>query len=423
MLVRNDWQDSLLGRLGVNAPAQRHAVLGATILFMLLTFIPLGSHKASTPAVSGQNNSIAASGTADPPGGVAGGKNGGDAKPVPSEVALPAYEVIDKLKRMDGVMHGEVLVPSYSQAMPAADRQRVAKSIAEQEGFDVVLLFSTRDAQKAAYSESFSNAHPDASAGYLGEWGDGKFTPAVAAEQKIEVELDANDLARLKALAMKIEAFHARFHKAYLAKKQYENDPDVKKRISAWESYRQVFLTDNSTLYEEVEKIQPPRAKSFLKSILQPHAFMYLATSQDKNHAEYQTRIAEYEANLIKVNDFLKRSKPGVAKVQSSNAADNDRPSRWLNETYKVTVRRVKDKVWEEVEETTGRVVWRYTETARTKDYTELYCPKRKYEIRLLTKRMELKKDGKWTWVADGRWAAPSGGPDNSKAGGIPKKN
>jgi hypothetical protein len=36
---------------------------------------------------------------------------------------------------------------------------------------------------------------------------------------------------------------------------------------------------------------------------------------------------------------------------------------------------------------------------------------------------MELKKDGKWTWVADGRWAAPSGGPDNSKAGGIPKKN
>ncbi|WP_339736262.1 serine/threonine-protein kinase [uncultured Gimesia sp.] len=77
---------------------------------------------------------------------------------------------------------------------------------------------------------------------------------------------------------------------------------------------------------------------------------------------------------------------------------------RWHNDTYKVTARQTGDKSWEEVQDATGKVLWRYSETSRTKESVELYCPKRKYEVRLLNKRMELKKGGKWTWVANGHW-------------------
>ncbi len=92
---------------------------------------------------------------------------------------------------------------------------------------------------------------------------------------------------------------------------------------------------------------------------------------------------------------------------QKEKMVINTTLSRWHNDTYKVTVRQVSDKVWEEVQDATGKAVWRYSETTRTKDSVELYCPKRKYQIRLLTKRMELKKDGKWTWVANGHWKTP----------------
>jgi len=94
-----------------------------------------------------------------------------------------------------------------------------------------------------------------------------------------------------------------------------------------------------------------------------------------------------------------------------------------LNETYNFTVRRVRDKVWEEAENKTGRVTWRYTETQRTKDYTELFDPKRKYEVRLRADRMELKKGGKWIWVAKGHWEAAPKNPSKTNSSGVRKKN
>ena len=88
---------------------------------------------------------------------------------------------------------------------------------------------------------------------------------------------------------------------------------------------------------------------------------------------------------------------------------ENDSRARWINETYDTTVRYVPEKkVWEEVDNKTGRVNWVDKEMGRTGDYVELFSPERKAEIRLLDKRMEQQLNGKWSWVANGRWdAAP----------------
>jgi hypothetical protein len=94
-----------------------------------------------------------------------------------------------------------------------------------------------------------------------------------------------------------------------------------------------------------------------------------------------------------------------------SDGAEDDSRVRWINETYNTTVRYVSNKtVWEEVDNKTGRVNWIDRETARTAKYVELFSPEQKSEIRLRAERMEQKLDGKWQWVANGRWdTQPSG--------------
>ena len=83
-----------------------------------------------------------------------------------------------------------------------------------------------------------------------------------------------------------------------------------------------------------------------------------------------------------------------------------DLRSKWVNDTYKDRiVRRDDTGAWQEVDSNTGAVIWEEKETSRTQEYVEVFCPKRSYEIRIFADRMELKKDGKWTWVANGRWA------------------
>ncbi|QDV49440.1 hypothetical protein [Gimesia fumaroli] len=100
--------------------------------------------------------------------------------------------------------------------------------------------------------------------------------------------------------------------------------------------------------------------------------------------------------------------KKNTDKKSESGQSNSETPDtvllNWHNDTYKVTVRQTGKDSWEEVQDATGKVVWKYSEKSRNKEFVELYCPKRKYEVRLLNKRMELKKDGKWIWVADGHW-------------------
>jgi serine/threonine protein kinase len=98
-------------------------------------------------------------------------------------------------------------------------------------------------------------------------------------------------------------------------------------------------------------------------------------------------------------NESEEASLESPASSIAKNGAGDTLRSRWLNETYNVTVRRAGDKSWEQVENKTGRVKKRYTET---------FDAQRKQEIRLFANRMELKKDGKWIWVAKGRWDAAS---------------
>ena len=93
---------------------------------------------------------------------------------------------------------------------------------------------------------------------------------------------------------------------------------------------------------------------------------------------------------------------------KASDLDNDDLRFKWLNETYNTSVHWVKDKVWEEVDNKTGRVSYVYNETARIKEHIEIFCPKRNYEVRLLAGKMELKKDGKWGWVANGKWDAPA---------------
>lgn len=94
-----------------------------------------------------------------------------------------------------------------------------------------------------------------------------------------------------------------------------------------------------------------------------------------------------------------------TSSSETSDPSNDDSRDRWINKTYNTTVRYVKGrKVWEEVDNKTGRVNWVDKEIARTADYIELFSPERKSEIRLRAERMEQKLDGEWKWVANGQW-------------------
>lgn len=93
---------------------------------------------------------------------------------------------------------------------------------------------------------------------------------------------------------------------------------------------------------------------------------------------------------------------------EKENVAATDENDRleWLNASYNTTLRHVKGKEWAEFDNKTGKVHLKYTETARTKDSLEVFCAERKQELRFLANKAELKKDGKWGWVANGHWVA-----------------
>lgn len=92
-------------------------------------------------------------------------------------------------------------------------------------------------------------------------------------------------------------------------------------------------------------------------------------------------------------------------KSKSDDESDSTLPSSWLNTTYNVTVRRVGDSNWQEIDQKTGRNLNHYKTVSNNNEYTELYDEKRKYEVRLYADKMMLKKDGKWIRVAQGHWS------------------
>ncbi len=95
-----------------------------------------------------------------------------------------------------------------------------------------------------------------------------------------------------------------------------------------------------------------------------------------------------------------------ASSQENKNALENARQSEWANESYNTTIRRVKDSDWDEKDNKTGRVVLLYRETGRTADYIDLLCPERNYTVRIFVQRnrLELDKNGKWEWGANGHW-------------------
>lgn len=92
-----------------------------------------------------------------------------------------------------------------------------------------------------------------------------------------------------------------------------------------------------------------------------------------------------------------------------SPAIDKSR-SRWLNETYDATWIHIKGKQWDQIDNKTQKLVFVFTETARTADYIEIFNPIRKEKLRMTAKRMEsISSNGQWAWLAHGHWVVPTG--------------
>ncbi len=213
-----------------------------------------------------------------------------------------------------------------------------------------------------------------------------------------------DDLDQYGDLAMQLEQLFTRLESAKSERLRDDN--------AGWGAFARKWQTDFSNTQKSIQGIADPYARLCVGGPLGPLNLMFSGIASE-DHGKYQRSKSDYEERLKEQNEFLQKHAGTVqVKVVNDDAEkagdlDNDDPrSTWLNETYNTSVRWVKDKVWEEVDNKTGSVSYVYNETARTKDHIEIFCPKRKYEVRLLAGKMELKKDGKWGWVANGKWDA-----------------
>ena len=91
-------------------------------------------------------------------------------------IQLPAYEVLEKIKMINGTVFVSVLINSYSTDTPESERSKTTSILAERLNADQLDLYCTREAHNANYSSSFANAHPDAlEKGFLGTYKNGSF--------------------------------------------------------------------------------------------------------------------------------------------------------------------------------------------------------------------------------------------------------
>jgi hypothetical protein len=98
-------------------------------------------------------------------------------EPRPPSPELPEYEVLQVVQEYRSTrLYAEVLVPSLSPASDLEDKRRIARAIAELEGFDSMTVYCTREARKAHYNMDFATQNPDVLVqGYLGDLERGRF--------------------------------------------------------------------------------------------------------------------------------------------------------------------------------------------------------------------------------------------------------
>ena len=151
---------------------------------------------------------------------------------------------------------------------------------------------------------------------------------------------------------------------------------------------------------------------------------------EDENSFPPSIRPREFERALKAAQDQLRKSAKEAQKVMLVAREDEEaervgteleevisssiqtHPRRpWINESYGTTVRHVRGNQWADIDNKTGKLHLSYKETARGKDFLEVYCAERDQELRFLSNRAELKRNGKWEWVAHGHWASHATGP------------
>lgn len=141
---------------------------------------------------------------------------------------------------------------------------------------------------------------------------------------------------------------------------------------------------------------------------VQSGAVLYGSTFQAPSIDRRHTTSDAFRVKPVGANGTSMPTAAPPTTAAGPPAQGNTLSTRWLNESYNVTLRHVKDKEWAEFDNKTGRLHLHYTETGRDKDYLELHCVERNQDLRVAIagKRMELKKNGKWGWVSNGHWEA-----------------
>lgn len=97
----------------------------------------------------------------------------------PQVEQLPPYEVLHAVGDLRGQRtYGEILLPTISQTAAAPRLGEWVKQIAKREGFDLMTIYSSREAREAHYSMEYADQHPGAlAAGLLGVYEQGRFKP------------------------------------------------------------------------------------------------------------------------------------------------------------------------------------------------------------------------------------------------------
>ena len=95
----------------------------------------------------------------------------------PIQSQLPKYSTLSAVRLYTG--HGkcgDVLIPSITREVKAADRETLLRKIMKTEGWVIISAFSTKEAFNQRTCDSFPDRAPAFKAGYIGKIDeDGKF--------------------------------------------------------------------------------------------------------------------------------------------------------------------------------------------------------------------------------------------------------
>jgi len=84
------------------------------------------------------------------------------------ELTLPKYQIIETTNLLSGGVHADILVFEFTPETPTEILKEAAFTILVNEKLKTLELFTSIEAKKAAYSDSYAEENPDARKGALG---------------------------------------------------------------------------------------------------------------------------------------------------------------------------------------------------------------------------------------------------------------